>query len=194
VVTCWEVFICFASPKLQYLPLIINHVGGIGFFSPERGWSCDSVVNFEIVLSSGIIANANATSNANLFVALKGGLNNFGIVTRFDLEIFEQGPMWGGVIIYPNSSDEALLDTLTAVKNPEQFDPHAIFTFGFLYDTVTRQFTADIAMYHSRPEKVNGSSLESFANIQPQLLNTMRIGSPGGFASETFGPVVQKHS
>jgi hypothetical protein len=37
--------------------------------------------------------------NADLHKALKGGNNNFGIVTRFDLEAFPQGPVWGGSIV-----------------------------------------------------------------------------------------------
>jgi hypothetical protein len=37
-----------------------------------------SVLNYEVVLSNGTIVNANATSNPDLFWALKGGGNQFG--------------------------------------------------------------------------------------------------------------------
>jgi FAD/FMN-containing dehydrogenase len=151
------------------------------------------VINFEIVIAAGEVINANATSNTDLFIALKGGLNNFGIVTRFDLALYQQGPMWGGVILYSNSTDDALLDTLSTFKEPERFDPHAMLTFGFVYDTTTSSFSADIAMYHSRPEKVTGSAFELFAKVQPQLFNSLRIGSPGSFAGEKLGPVFKQH-
>lgn len=36
------------------------------------------VVNYEVVLSDGVIVNANAGNNANLFWALKGGGDQFG--------------------------------------------------------------------------------------------------------------------
>jgi hypothetical protein len=147
------------------------------------------VANFEVVLSSGLVVNANATSHADLFTALKGGSNNFGVVTRLDLEVFVQGPMWGGVILYSNSTDQELLAALTAFKKPENFDPYAMFTFGFLYDAAKRAFTADIAMYSSRPETVPGSALETFAKIQPQIYSSLRLGSPGSFAGESLGPV-----
>jgi FAD/FMN-containing dehydrogenase len=181
------------APQTFCMPLINELIGGISFFSPERGWACDSVVNFEVVIAPGEVINANATSNTDLFIALKGGLNNFGIVTRFDLETFEQGPMWGGVIIYPDSSDDALLDTLSTFKKPERFDPHAMLTFGFSYNTMTRTFSSDIAMYHSRPEKVGGTPLESFAKVEPQLFSSLRIGSPGSFAGEKLVPVVKEY-
>lgn len=37
-----------------------------------------SVLNYEVVLSNAKIVNANATSNPDLFWALKGGGNQFG--------------------------------------------------------------------------------------------------------------------
>ena len=46
--------------------------------------------------ASGIIVNASATENPGLYWALRGGGNNFGIVTKFDMRTFVQGPMWGG--------------------------------------------------------------------------------------------------
>ncbi|KAH4090377.1 hypothetical protein HBH46_190940 [Parastagonospora nodorum] len=167
--------------------------GGIGFFSPERGWACDYVVNFEVVLSSGVIVNANSKSHPDLFAALKGGQNNFGVVTKLQLRTFPQPPLWGGVVIYSNSTDEELLDAVVDFKNPARFDPYAMFTFGFVYDATLRAFTANIAMYHARPSIVNGSALETFAKIQPQIFNSIRIDSPGSFAGEKISPVVKQY-
>lgn len=41
----------------------------------------DSVVNYEVVLADGKIVNANETSYPDLFRVLKGGANNYGIVS-----------------------------------------------------------------------------------------------------------------
>ena len=41
-----------------------------------------------MVPGSGRVVNANIDLHADLFKALKGGLNNFGIVARFDLKTF----------------------------------------------------------------------------------------------------------
>jgi FAD/FMN-containing dehydrogenase len=70
--------------------------GGFSYYSYSRGFICDNVVNYEIALASGEIVNANPKDNPDLFAALKGGVGNFGIVTRFDLQAFDQGEMWGG--------------------------------------------------------------------------------------------------
>lgn len=97
------------------------------------------------------------------------------------------------MIFYSNSSDKELLDTFTAFKSPTKFDPKAMLTFGFMYDAAQRTFGADIAMYHAHPESVKGSTLEAFAKIQPQLLNTIKIGSTGSFAGEKLSPVVKSY-
>ena len=52
--------------------------GGVSFLSAQFGFACDNVLNYEVVLADGSIVNANATSNTDLFWALKGGGNQFG--------------------------------------------------------------------------------------------------------------------
>lgn len=79
--------------------------GGNSFHSATHGFGCDQVSNFQVVLASGEIINANSRENADLWVALKGGSGNFGIVTRFDMNIItfansEEPYIWGGTVGY----------------------------------------------------------------------------------------------
>ncbi|KAF9890062.1 hypothetical protein FE257_006742 [Aspergillus nanangensis] len=59
--------------------------GGISYHTCRVGFRCDQVINFEVVLADSRILNANKDTNPTLFKALKGGGNNFGILTRFDV-------------------------------------------------------------------------------------------------------------
>lgn len=52
--------------------------GGISHFTPEYGLVADTLLNVEVVLADGSVANANAGENSDLFWALKGGGPNFG--------------------------------------------------------------------------------------------------------------------
>jgi hypothetical protein len=71
--------------------------GGIGYFSSTKGWGVDTVVGFEIVLANGQIVNATSSGpHSDLFWAVRGGHNNYGIVTRFDLKTFPVGPAYIG--------------------------------------------------------------------------------------------------
>ncbi|GKT60592.1 FAD binding domain-containing protein [Colletotrichum tofieldiae] len=75
--------------------------GGLSYFGGLHGMACDNVLNYEVVLANGSITNVNQTSDADLFRALKGGGNQFGIVTRFSLKTHPQTTqVWGGVLTF----------------------------------------------------------------------------------------------
>ena len=46
----------------------------------------DNVLSYDVVLGNGTQVVANSTSNPDLFWALKGGANNFGVVTKFTIK------------------------------------------------------------------------------------------------------------
>lgn len=76
--------------------------GGLSHFSGARGWACDGVRGFELVMANGsVVPRVSASSHPDLFRALRGGGNGFGVVTRFDLDAFPQGSLWGGMHVWP---------------------------------------------------------------------------------------------
>ncbi|OCL06761.1 FAD binding domain-containing protein [Glonium stellatum] len=92
--------------------------GGISFFSGAYGWACDNVVNYEVVVASGEILNVNYTSYPDLYWALRGGGNNFGIVTRFDMETYPQGELWAGSRTYDlKNHSQALINAFVNFGN-----------------------------------------------------------------------------
>jgi FAD/FMN-containing dehydrogenase len=68
--------------------------GGNSYYTGLYGFACDNIANFEVVLANGDIVNANAKSHSDLWIALRGGSGNFGIVTRFDM--YTAQDLWGG--------------------------------------------------------------------------------------------------
>lgn len=88
--------------------------GGISHFGSQYGWSADLITEYELVLSDGWIICVNLDRYPDLFWALKGGLNNFGIVTKFTIKTFPVTQVYGGSIIYAPASFN---DFVTAVAN-----------------------------------------------------------------------------
>jgi hypothetical protein len=136
----------------------------------------------EVVLASGLIVEANASFNSDLFLALKGGSNNFGVVTRFDLKTLQQGEFWGGAIEYPASAIPDQLAAFTKFKQSQNFDAYAEVENSYLWSSTTGLATAN-NMFYTKPI-VNASALSPFTSIQPQLANTMRISDIVDFANE----------
>ncbi|KAI1425523.1 FAD-binding domain-containing protein [Xylaria sp. FL1777] len=156
--------------------------GGISFSSPQYGFSCDHVQNMEVVLANGTITNANATSNTRLFRALKGGQNNFGIVTRFDVVTYPQPPFWGGAIQYPESADAAQLAAFTAFKKGP-YDPFSEIEQTHLYIGPQKTYLSSNGLFYTK-SGVNQSNLRLFTDIQPQIANTARMSQASDFAIE----------
>ncbi|KAL3430157.1 hypothetical protein BDV09DRAFT_189506 [Aspergillus tetrazonus] len=63
-------------------------IGGVSYFSNKYGFAMDNVVDYEVILGNGTKITASATSHPDLFWALKGGANNFAVVTRFRLQTY----------------------------------------------------------------------------------------------------------
>lgn len=97
--------------------------GGFSFHTGRHGLGCDNVVSYQLALADGKLITATADENEDLFRVLKGGGNNFGIVTRFTVRTFPNSKIWGGLSFKPvgalPAAAEALVD-FTAHASEDQ--------------------------------------------------------------------------
>ncbi|TFK95094.1 hypothetical protein BDV98DRAFT_598799 [Pterulicium gracile] len=111
----------------------LSLIGGFSWLTAERGLAVDNIIAYQLVLPNGDLTDVSADANPDLFWALKGGGNNFGIVTRFTVNVFEQGPVWGGLVAYPITEQELFIDALMTFN--EARDVKAGILTGFHVDT-----------------------------------------------------------
>ncbi|KAG9199907.1 hypothetical protein G6514_007807 [Epicoccum nigrum] len=107
--------------------------GGISYLSSQYGLACDNVLSYEVVTASGIVLNVSQISYPDLYWALRGGGNNFGIVTQFDVQAMPQGLMWGGLRIYLESTFPALIQANynLGMDGKENGKAHQLLSFGY---------------------------------------------------------------
>lgn len=67
---------------------VLTGGGGYSYQGSQYGLSSDSLLSVEVVLPNGTSASASKTKNPDLFFAVKGGGNQFGLVHNFRLKTF----------------------------------------------------------------------------------------------------------
>jgi FAD/FMN-containing dehydrogenase len=116
--------------------------GGISDLTNAYGLACDNVASFEVVTASGIIINVSHETFPDLYWALRGGGNNFGIVTTFNYETIVQPSMWGGMRIHDPSSTPALISAFENAVNSADKDTKFAHVISFTtYDAYQLAFT-----------------------------------------------------
>lgn len=76
--------------------------GGWGWLSRRFGLAIDNLRSVDVVTAAGELVHASEDEHPDLFWALRGGGGNFGIVTAFEFDCHEVGPMvLGGMVVHP---------------------------------------------------------------------------------------------
>ncbi|KAI2625177.1 hypothetical protein GGS21DRAFT_531612 [Xylaria nigripes] len=97
--------------------------GGKSFLAGRHGFACDSVVSYEVVLASGDIILVNKDEHAELFRALKGGGNNFGIVTSFEMTTIKCDKVWAGMMFMAEESRAPAIAAMSSFTDNMSNDP-----------------------------------------------------------------------
>lgn len=123
--------------------------------------------------ASGAILQVNAQSYPDLYFALRGGGNNFGIVTRFDFYAYPQALMWGGSLLYNITESSAILNAFVNFGYNVSSDPDAALILAYAYSQ--GQFFVVVDLEHALP-KPNPPIFSEFLSA-PHLFDTLAVQS-----------------
>ncbi|RDW67443.1 FAD-binding oxidoreductase [Aspergillus mulundensis] len=156
--------------------------GGNSFHAARVGLACDNIVNYEVVLASGRIVNANNATNVELFKALKGGSNNFGIVTKYDLKAIDNAHLWGGINVFDNSTTTQQIDALVNFIDNIENDPYASWIGLWQYNSTTGKTLISSPWDYTKPV-AHPAAFDEFAEI-PRISTTNRFATLYNLTSE----------
>ncbi|KAK0229779.1 FAD-binding domain-containing protein [Armillaria nabsnona] len=127
--------------------------GGYSWLSNQYGLAIDNVVAYELVVPNGTAVTVTEGSDPDLFFSLKGGGNNYGIVTRFTLKTHPQGAVWGGLASY-NASYISAFTTASVKFCSEVTDPKAGMIIAYGY--TSGQVFLSTQMFYDGPTPPDG--------------------------------------
>ncbi|RAK79952.1 FAD-binding oxidoreductase [Aspergillus fijiensis CBS 313.89] len=139
--------------------------GGLSLYNGRVGLSCDNVRGFEVVLASSEIVYANWHSHPDLFKALKGGSNDFGIVTTFDMDTLPAEDLWGGALVYNISRAPEYIAAATDFTDNIATDPYGAWYGIFNYNATTGRTDIVATLAYTRPV------------MRPAITDTTRIST-----------------
>ncbi|KAM0424329.1 hypothetical protein ACHAPT_010475 [Fusarium lateritium] len=141
--------------------------GGISYFSNLHGWACDNVESYEVVLANGAIVKASANKHKDLYWALRGGGNNFGLVVKFNLKTvpLPKGQMWGGMRTYTEDKFPELTDAVVDLVNNSPKDPKA--GFWAVWAALNGTKVAIPTLYYAEPDAGDAAIWDDLNAITP---------------------------
>ncbi len=85
--------------------------GGVGMLGRRYGFAADHVRAVDLVTADGRLRRLTETQEPDLFWAVRGGKDNFGVVTAIEIDLFPVTQLYGGGLYY---GAEAVPDALRA--------------------------------------------------------------------------------
>jgi hypothetical protein len=140
----------------------------------------------QVVPASGKLANINSTSSPDLFRALKGGSNNFGVVTRFDLAAFPQGQILAGNIAQDISYRDEVFKAFANIADAPEYDPYASLGTGLSFNATSKVWGIATTAIYTKPI-LNPPVYNELLNI-PTTTSTLHLTNLSTLAAENAPP------
>ncbi|KAJ5632209.1 hypothetical protein N7490_008548 [Penicillium lividum] len=166
--------------------------GGISNLSPKYGLAVDNILEYEIVLPNSTIVHVSEHRNSDLYFALRGGMNNFGIVTCFTLRAVPQTYILGGdktyASIHKNQIANEAFELTTTWKN----DTDMAFSYVSHMHMRDQSFhPAPFTSLETVPFESSTVRIDRMSNLSLEGASHTPSGSRNLFATMTYHPSAQ---
>jgi FAD/FMN-containing dehydrogenase len=181
--------------------------GGIGWLQRKYGLACDNLRSAQVVTAAGDVVEA----DDELLWGLRGGGGNFGVVTRFDVDLHEVSTILGGLLLFPfdraaevlrafgdwakDAPDEASLLAAVNFAPPEPFVPPELM--GQRVVALVGCWCGDLAAGEAalEPLRALGPAVDLFGPMPyPAIQGMLDGGAPHGLRNYFSGGFVAELS
>ncbi|KAJ0348023.1 hypothetical protein COL26b_007258 [Colletotrichum chrysophilum] len=143
----------------------VTVIGGRLYNIGVGGLTTGGLTVWQLVIATGAVIRVSATTYPDLFWALRGGGNNFGLVVNFNLKTtpLPGGKMWGGRRTYTENNFDKVAEAFhNIVVNSEQ-DNKAGLWHVWMYAFETKMTVP--TLYYSEPNGSHAAIFDEFNKI-----------------------------
>lgn len=97
------------------------------------------------------MAIVNERAHPDLYFALRGGMNNFGIVTYFTMRAVKQGQLYSGQKTYKADQRTAITDQAHKLTTRWKSDTAMSFYYSFGYDQEADGYDLSVTQTYAQP-------------------------------------------
>jgi FAD/FMN-containing dehydrogenase len=97
-----------SAPFVGAIPYTLG--GGLGLLSRRYGYAADHVRSIDVVTADARFRHVTAAGDPDLFWALRGGRDNFGVVTGMEVELVPVARLYGGGLFFDGGLAADVLD------------------------------------------------------------------------------------
>lgn len=125
------------------------------------------------MLPNSTIVSVNEDTNSDLYFALRGGGNNFGIITNFRARVVPQGQRLGGLKTYSANYTDQLIEQEYQLTTTLSDDLDMAFHNRYFYTQSEDSFSWNFFQEYNQPV-LNPTVFDSLNQI-PSLTDQLRV-------------------
>lgn len=118
-----------------------------------------------------------------MYFALRGGGNNFGIVTNFRARLIRQGQLLSGSKVYNVNYTDAIVSQVYQLTTTLANDTSMCFSSRYAYNQTSDDFTVDVTQAYTQP--VLTPPVFDTLNEIPYESSNVRVDWMSNFAAES---------
>jgi hypothetical protein len=138
----------------------------LGWLAGKYGLACDNLLSADVVTAAGRFLTASAQENQDLFWGLHGGSGNFGVVTSFEYQLHQVGPVLAGMVVHPFEKAKEVLRFYSEFSSNT---PDELNTVGALLTSPEGFKVVAIAVCYNGPMSQGEEVLRPLREFGPPL-------------------------
>ncbi|GAA3221549.1 FAD-binding oxidoreductase [Actinocorallia longicatena] len=154
--------------------------GGAGLLGRRFGFAADHVRELRLVTADGRLRTVTAESEPDLFWAVRGGKDNFGLVTSMLIDLFPVSELYGGGLYFPGESITEVLHGYAEWSRgvPEEMASSVLFAqnpdLPGVPEPLRGRFVVHVRVAHSGGPAEGERLVRPLRSLAPALLDTVR--------------------